>query len=478
VSGRLGHHNDIAFFLKGHWLAIGGLNKLKIVDTRTGSIEYQQPAPDGGITALAISPDSRYVAIGSGFEIHEIGLLKTASWEQEAPLTGHSGWVSSLTFSANSQRLISSSTDNTIRIWDMNSRATTRILKGHQSEVFSALLTSNESRAVSAGKDKRILEWDLNAPPPLFRDHVLAEPVREVVFSPDSQLFYTIDDSGSVGIWDTKTFAKQHSSYSKLGDENSIILSGDGDHLIAGNGSGQLWVLDARDLQVVAHRSVQSGVILPVGFSADGKSLVVLESGNNISLWNVETWQLRSRVETGLDIQNYTRNYCAIPHGSDMLLFPSGADLAWWDLKQSQELATLRINSRRSGVIAVSPTEPLLASAAKGDFVTLWNWQTREPADRFRGPRAFMGVAFSPDGRRLLTGSNGKGSLILWDVSTKQEIARCGTSVSALQESVQFSPDGNMICAIDKEGAAYFLQAPSFEEINDLEAQQHQTEGE
>jgi WD40 repeat protein len=478
-SSKGAHHDDVAFFLNGQWLAIGGLDELEIVDTSTGSTEHRQPAPDGGITALAISPDSRYVAIGAGFEIHEIGLLNTASWEQEAPLTGHSGWVSSLTFSADSQRLISSSTDNTIRVWDMNRRATTRVLKGHQSEVFSVLLTSDESRAVSSGKDKRILEWDLNAPPPLFREHVLAEPVREVVFSPDSHLFYTIDDSGSVSIWDTKTFTKQHSSSSKLGDESTIILSGDGEHLIAGNASGQLWVLDARDLQVVAHRSIQSGQILPMGFSADGKSLVVLESGNNISLWNVETWQLRSRVETGLKIQYHTKkNYCAIPHGSDMLLYPSGADLAWWDLKQSQELAILRINSRRSGVIAVSPTKPLLASAARGDFVTLWNWQTREPAGRFRGPRAFIGVAFSPDGRRLVTGSNGKGSLIIWDVSTKQEIARCGTSVSTLQHSVQFSPDGNIVCAADDARIAYFLRAPSFERINALEAEQRKKENE
>ena len=477
VNGRGSHHGDVAFFPDDSRLAIGGLNELQIVDTRTGSIEHQQPAPDGGITALAISPDSRYVAIGSGFEIHEIGLLNTASWEQEPPLTGHSGWISSLTFSTNSQRLVSSSTDNTIRIWDMDSRFTTRILKGHQSEVFSVSLTSDESRAVSSGKDKRILEWDLNAPLPLFREHVLAEPVREVIFSPDSQLVYTVDDSGSVGVWDTKTFAKQHSSSSKLGDENSIILSGDGEHLIAGTGSGQLWVLDARDLQVVAHRIVQSGQILPIGFSADGKSLVVLESGNKISLWNVETWQLISRVETGLNIQYHIKkNYCAIPQGSDMLLYPSGADLAWWDLKQSQELASLRINSRRSGVIAVSPTGPLLASAARGDFVTLWNWKTRESAGQLRGPRAFHGVAFSPDGRRLVTGSNGKESLVVWDVSTKQEIARCGTNVSALQHSVQFSPDGNIVCAVDERRTAYFLRAPSFEEINDLEAKQRKME--
>ncbi len=81
-EGRGAHHDEIAFFPDGHRLAIGGQNKLKIVDTRTGEIEHQQPAPDGGITALAISPDGLYVAIGAGFEMHEIGVLKNAPWEK------------------------------------------------------------------------------------------------------------------------------------------------------------------------------------------------------------------------------------------------------------------------------------------------------------------------------------------------------------------------------------------------------------
>jgi len=468
---------DVAFFPDGHRLAIGGADELKIVDVATGRIEHRQPAPDDG-TTLAISPDGRYVAIGSGYEICEIGLLNTTSWEQEPPLTGHGDWVTSLTFSANGEQLISSSADNTIRVWDMNRRVTTRVLKGHQSEVYGLSLTSDESRAVSAGKDGRILEWDLNAPQPAFRERLLAEPVQQVVFSADSRSFYTIDDSGSVSTWDATTFQKQHSISGELGPDSSIILSGDEDHLIAGTGSGELWVLDARDLQVIAHRTTPPGRILPVGFSADGKSLVALESGNKISLWNVETWQLRSRVEAGLNIGSYRKNYYAIPEDSDLLLYPSGAGLVWWDLEQSKEPVRIHINTRRSGVIAVSRTEPLLASASRGDFICLWNWQTRQPAGRLRMLRSVHSVAFSPDGRRLVSGSRSKGALMLWDVSARQEIARFGTGVWPILGSVQFSPDGNIICAIDAEKTAHFLRAPSFERINALEAEQRKKENE
>jgi WD40 repeat protein len=481
IKGAGSLYSDVAFFRKNPWLAIGGTKELKIVDTRTRKIVYEQSVPTIGITALAISPDERYLAIGYGYEVSEIGLLQTASpdpslWKQEPNLVGHSSWVTSLTFSADSRQLISSSADSTIRVWDMNSRVTTRVLRGHQSGVRSVSLT-DESRAVSAGTGQ-ILEWNLDPSAPLspFRERLLPEPARQVVFSVDSRTFYTVNDKGSVGIWDTETLNKRPSLSPEFGENSSIVLSPDGKHLIAGTGSGDLWVLDARDLREVAHEpNAAPGRIFPVGFSADGKSLVALESDNKISLWNVDTWGFSDRVPIRPKVNySYINNYCAISPGSDMLVYPSGADLVWWDLKQSKKHTTVRVNPGSAGGIAFSPIEPLLASNAREG---LWNWQTRQKAGRLLGvTRAFHSVAFSPDGRRLVKGSNGKGAVKLWDVSTGQEIAGFGRSVARLLFRIQFSPDGNTICAVDIGRTAYFWRAPSFEEINALEAERNRKE--
>nr|MBC8218108.1 protein kinase [Planctomycetota bacterium] len=197
---------DIAFFPDGHRLAIGGADWLTIINLDTNDIVHRQPAPEDDIR-LAISPDSHYVAIGSGFQKGEIGVLNTASWEPEPPLTGHNAWVTSVLFTPDGKQLISASADHTLRVWDMQRRVTTRVLKGHQSGVHFFSLTSDASRAVSAGADKQILEWDLNAPLPAFREHLLDERVKEVVFSADSRFFYTINNNGLVSVWETKTFS-------------------------------------------------------------------------------------------------------------------------------------------------------------------------------------------------------------------------------------------------------------------------------
>ncbi|UCD52490.1 MAG: hypothetical protein JSW27_07600, partial [Phycisphaerales bacterium] len=461
----------VAFFQDGRRLAIGGSNGLKIVDVATGDIEHRRPARNGAITALAISPDSRCVAIGSKGGNGEISVLNTASWEPERPLTGHSRAVSSLTFSATGEWLMSSSDDSTIRVWDMGRRITTRVMKGHQSGVGSVSLTSDESRAISAGADKRILEWDLDARQGPSQEHVLAEPVEQVVFSADSRSFYTIDANGTVSIRDARTFSKRHPSSPELGKNGSLVLSPDGERLIIGTRTGRLWVLDAQDLHIVDRRDTHSRRILPVGFSADGRWLVALESGSRVSLWNGETWQCESSEETKRSIKFLGRNFPVYtsPPNSNILLYPSGADLVWWDLELAQEQASIRVNSKFPGIVAVSPTEPLLASADRGDFIVLWNWRTRRRVQRLRGPGAFHSVAFSPDGRRMISGSDGRGAIMLWDVSTRQEIARFGTS-SADVTTVQFSPDGNTICAIDTVGTARFWRAPSFETIHAVAA--------
>ena len=157
--------------------------------------------------------------------------------------------------------------------------------------------------------------------------------------------------------------------------------------------------------------------------------------------------------------------------------------LVWWDLAQSKELDRVPVDSIEwANNFAVSPTGSLLASIAAGDFVRLLDWKTRQDAGEIRGPSSFTCVAFSPDGRRLVSYSGSEGALRLWDVSTQQEIARFRIGVTTSWAGVQFSPDGNMICLIclidGKEGTAYFFRAPSFEEINAIEAEQRKKENE
>ena len=80
-------------------------------------------------------------------------------------------------------------------------------------------------------------------------------------------------------------------------------------------------------------------------------------------------------------------------------------------------------------------------------------------------PTQVNALAFSPDGRRLITsGTAGNDTLKVWDVESGRDIAALSGKPSFF-DYVGFSPDGNSLYAVSSEGTVLLWRAPSFEEI-------------
>jgi len=102
-----------------------------------------------------------------------------------------------------------------------------------------------------------------------------------------------------------------------------------------------------------------------------------------------------------------------------------------------------------------SPDSKLFAVGGWGKEVRLWETATRKEVTRLSG---FLGsvwsVAFSPDGKRLATASNGKETIKLWDVESHQELLILEGQGSWF-DSTAFSPDGNVLGS--KNSRAYCI---------------------
>src|SRR5262249_32228634 len=116
-----------------------------------------------------------------------------------------------------------------------------------------------------------------------------------------------------------------------------------------------------------------------------------------------------------------------------------------WRLCHS-ELLTLRGHSKDVLGVAFSPDGKRLASSSVDGTVRVWNATTGQESFTLKRPGHFAwGVAFSPTGKQLAS-AWGDGTVRVWDAATGQEVLNLKGHKGEVT-SVAFSPDGKRLAS-------------------------------
>ena len=308
--------------------------------------------------------------------------------------TGHTSAVTSLDWSPDGTKIASSSTDNTVRVWDPATGKTLLIIelpKGITGNVFDMALTvrwtPDGKQLITLSGDRFKLgsqDYDL-----MLWDAITGKQVKAIEISNQAE---PEEGEGNVtGFTNYATgaaldFATKSGRLAMIGGDNTALV----------------WeaALQTQELTLTGH-----------------------ENDINAIDWSPDEAQLATASEDGT--------------------------ARIWDTKTGKEVAVLNSHTGAVNVILWSPDGARLASAGDDGFVRIWDARTNETIQTIEPKGGIVwSLAWSPDGKSLVIGTDDK-KVRLWDIASNELIVELNghndfvTHVAWSQDDKQFASANN-----------------------------------
>ncbi|ETO20342.1 G-protein beta WD-40 repeats containing protein [Reticulomyxa filosa] len=278
-------------------------------------------------------------------------------------LQGHSASVNSITFSPDGTKLVSSSDDSTVRIWDVASGTNIQVLKGHSNSVNCARFSPDGKIIVSCSSDETIRLWDVDSGDV---KEVIHYPfsIQKVQFCPDGQKIISRSISGIVQTWDLVSNQKITLN---INESSDFRLSPNG-QLILSNNSSKITILNPKSGDKLHELRVYTST-LSAQFSADGKTMLCYYRDKIIRLYDLV---LEREVKT---LKGHSADITDVKLLQDYRTIVSCSDdktIRLWDLKYAIEVQRLIGHSEGITEIDASASGTTLASSSRDNTIRLW----------------------------------------------------------------------------------------------------------
>jgi WD40 repeat protein len=469
-TGHTGSVTSVTFSPDGKTILTGSADTTaRLWDLATGQQIRTFVGHKSSVSSVAFSPDNKTILTGSADDTAR--LWDTATGSDIFPPINHANDVSSVTFSPNGRYILTGSLDRVAQLWDATTGQNLRIfggLIGVTSSGINDLVFSPDGRYVlTASSDDFARLWDVETGQMLrsFRGQPanVGGTVNSVVFSPNGRYALVGGSDNTARLWDVensievRTLRRQEGN--AAGTVNSVAFSPDGRYALVGSSdnTARLWEVETgKEIHLL---TTSTGAVVSVAFSPDGRYALTGGSNNTARLWDLTS---RNEVRTlsapfsqqFLSIIRTVNSVTFSPDGNYALVGSSDNTARLWEVGTGRVVRTFGapVDGTASTVnsAAFSPDGRFVLTAGNNKLPQLWEIATGKAVRAFVLPlgspalspssNTVNSVAFSPNGRFILTGSLDR-SARLWDATTGQ-VMRAFIGHTNSVTSVAFSPDG------------------------------------
>lgn len=274
--------------------------------------------------------------------------------------------------------------------------------------------------------------------------------IAQLAFSPDGKLLANTG-YGAIEIREAANWKLKRRLVASRAPVYALAFSPDGSTLASGwgnKGSVLIWDIVSGKSRLLKNHQ---GLVTAVSFLPGGKTLVTAGWDRTIKLWDVKS----GRVIHTLGTHVLTINDIAVSSDGAILVSGSGnyydsrAELKVWDLRKRHLLFMRKLSFDGGNTVAISPDGNWVAAGDRNEIFLLES-HTGKLVRTFTDKNPVSTLRFSPSGSVLAagiwTGDEPKNSVILWDCSTGMRKAEIGAErPNTTMQAIAFSPDGRML---------------------------------
>lgn len=449
---KIGWFHDFCFAPDSKTLVYSSRRGYQHRDLLTGepsAIILQKPSD---FNSLAVSPDSRLLAVGSSDE-NAVLLRDLANNNEVRRLLGHRGQVYAMAFSPDGIQLATAeqATADAIRLWDPRT--------GEERGTLSAPVAAGGFRCVRYSPDGRTLAavykpggialWHVASGQRMFSSDGHEAPVRTLALSADGSTLVTGDDCGTLHVRDRGTGALRQTLLLPW-TINGLAVSANGRTVASGVNYERYEDREYRSDRYVCVWDATTGRELArleegdecLALSADGR-IVFARTGNDVVA--------RSTAD-GKEVRRYSVRgspKCCAASGDGRWLavaVDAANSVAMIDRKSG---ATVRaIATSGLGTLTFAGDDRWLLTARPGS-AQLWDVATGNPVRTVQHADVQWGAVTS-DGRYLATGQPDRDTIRVWELASGRECLHLSGHADGTRRAA-FVPDGRTLISAGRD---------------------------
>lgn len=419
-------------------------NTATVWETDTGTHTLTLAGPDVGRATATFSPDDRLIA--TGHNDGSVQLWDSASGQRLREMRGHEGELGLPVFTPDGRRMVTGSEDRTVRFWDVatgEEDETSRLTDLRGWPHWVAVSPDGTRLAVAFVDDPEVTLYDISTGRPIG-SFAHDWPAMGVAYSPDGRLATSSVD-GTARLWDPDSEELLRTVTSPTA-HSTVAFSPDGARFATGavDGVVRVWAVDRDDepLSLPGH----TDVVANLAFTPDGDRLVSAAFDDTTRLWDISS----AGAGNWLTVPGATGTFPGVafsPDGTSIAAPVDPAGVTIWDTQTGEEITTLEGHDPLTTVAFSPDGNRLVAGSDQTLAPPVWDVATGELVTTLDGhDTPVPAVTFSPDGDRIATGGR-DGTVRLWEPNTGEELDMAATGLNRVS-AVDWSPDGRFLAVV------------------------------